>query len=95
MKRDHGVLEVRIVCANRLGLLVDVMEAVESRGLTVTHAKISCHSDVVFEYLSLEVRFVNSTWNYSLRHVVIFVKVGDSERRSNFCANCPKTIFVK
>lgn len=59
MKRD-GVLEVHIVCANRPGLLVDVMAAVESRGLTIAHAKIACHSDIVFEYLSLEVRPVNS-----------------------------------
>lgn len=53
MKRD-GVLEVRMVCANRPGLLVDVMEAVESRGLTVVDAKIASHSNIVFEYLSLE-----------------------------------------
>lgn len=55
MKRGPGGLEVRIVCANRPGLLVDVMEAVESRGLTITQARISCHSDdIVVKYLSLE-----------------------------------------
>jgi UTP:GlnB (protein PII) uridylyltransferase len=57
MKRDPGGMEVRIVCANRPGLLVDVMEAVESRGLTITHARIACHGDdIVVKYLSLEVR---------------------------------------
>lgn len=53
MKRD-GVLEVRMVCANRPGLLVDVMETVESRGLTVIDAKIACDSNIVIEYLSLK-----------------------------------------
>ncbi|XP_024358843.1 transcription factor SCREAM2 isoform X2 [Physcomitrium patens] len=52
--RRDGLLEVWIVCANRPSLLVDVMEAVESRGLAVTHARIACHNDIVFEYLRLE-----------------------------------------
>lgn len=57
MKRGPGGMEVRIVCTNRPGLLVDVMEAVESRGLTITQARIACHSDdIVVKYLSLEVR---------------------------------------
>ena len=56
MKTD-GVMEVRILCANRPGLLIDVMEAVESRGLAVTHAQIVCHSDIVFRYLNPEVKY--------------------------------------
>lgn len=53
--RQDGLLEVRIVCANRPGLLVDVMEAVESRGFTIMQARIACHNEIVVEYLSLEV----------------------------------------
>lgn len=52
--RTEGVLEVRLVCTNRPGLLVDVMEAVESRGLTVMDANIACHNNFVVEYLSLQ-----------------------------------------
>ncbi|KAG0601964.1 hypothetical protein M758_11G151300 [Ceratodon purpureus] len=52
--RQDGLLEVRIVCANRPGLLVDVMEAVESRGFTIMQARIACHNEIVVEYLSLE-----------------------------------------
>ncbi|KAG0563859.1 hypothetical protein KC19_8G065300 [Ceratodon purpureus] len=55
MKRD-GVMEVRIVCPTRPGLLVDVMEAVEARGLTITQARIACYKDNNnFKYLSLEI----------------------------------------
>jgi len=84
MKRD-GVLEVRIVCANRPGLLVDVMEAVESRGLTVVDAKIACHSNIVFEYLSLEVRHANLTRNHS------FIRLHSVLRRGSGHQNCAES----
>lgn len=56
--RIDGLLEVRLMCSNRPGVLVDVMEAVESRGLTIVQARIKCHNDIVFQKLRLEVR----TW---------------------------------
>lgn len=59
-KRTDTLLEVRIACANRPGLLVDIMEAIESTGLAITHTRIACHNDCVVEYLSLEVRKLNN-----------------------------------
>lgn len=56
--RGDGLLEVRIVCANRPGLLVDVMEAVEARGLTIVQVRIACRDEIVVEYLTLEVGII-------------------------------------
>jgi hypothetical protein len=53
--RKEGKLEVRIVCVNRPGLLVDIMGVLESSRLTVLQASIACHDDILFEALSLEV----------------------------------------
>lgn len=55
MAKRNGLLEIRIVCANRPGILVDIMEAVESRGLAIMQNRIACHNEIVIEYLSLEV----------------------------------------
>jgi len=93
MKRD-GVLEVRMVCANRPGLLVDLMEAVESHGLTVIDAKIACHSNIVFEYLSLEVRPTNSVRNYIFKWLHSVLRLG-SGHQTVPNPKCPSMEFLK
>lgn len=52
--KQNGLLEVSIVCANRPGLLVEIMEAIESAGLTIMYTRIACHNETVVEHLSLE-----------------------------------------
>lgn len=59
MKREEGKMEVHIACINRPGLLVDIMGALDSRRITVLHARIACRQNVLFEALTLEVRFAD------------------------------------
>jgi len=54
--KRNGLLEVSIVCANRPGLLVEIMEAIESAGLTIMYTRIACHDEIVVEHLSIEVK---------------------------------------
>jgi len=53
--KRNGLLEVTIVCGNRPGLLVDIMEAIECSGLTILHTRIACHNEILVEHFSLEV----------------------------------------
>lgn len=54
VKREEGKMEVQIACINRPGLLVDIMGALDSKRITVLHARIACRQNVLFEALTLE-----------------------------------------
>lgn len=56
VKREEGKVEVHIACINRPGLLVDIMGALDSKRITVLHARIACRQNVLFEALTIEVR---------------------------------------
>jgi hypothetical protein len=71
--RGDGLLEVRIVCANRPGLLVDVMEAVEARGLTIVQVRIACRDEIVVEYLTLEVGIICPGLRHSDSHIELIM----------------------
>lgn len=53
--QTQGRLKIHVECEKRSGLLVDIMEVLESSGLNVEQASITCQEHLVFDGVGSEV----------------------------------------
>lgn len=69
MRIEEG-LKIHIECCKVLGLLVEIMELLESCGLNVEQASIACQDHLVFDGIGCEVNTQTHTLTHSFYHII-------------------------